>query len=61
MELAKDMKVSIYKKAAGPIVVDGDVLLSDENNATIEHAGKFSLCGCGKTRSSPFCDGSHKR
>lgn len=53
-------KAHIFRKSAGPIVVSGDVLLTDENGKVLAHSGKFSLCGCGKTNNLPFCDGSHK-
>ena len=47
-------------KSSGPISINGDVILLDENGHEIEHKLRFSLCGCGKSNKMPFCDGSHK-
>lgn len=32
--------------------VDGNITLSE---------GKVYLCGCGKSKNKPFCDGEHKK
>tara|TARA_B100000427_G_scaffold209518_1_gene174578 strand:+ start:1058 stop:1234 length:177 start_codon:yes stop_codon:yes gene_type:complete len=47
-------------RSNGPISVNGDVILVDENGNEIEHKSIFSLCGCGNSKRMPFCDGSHK-
>ena len=44
----------------GPISVNGEVVLMDENGNKIEHKSRFSLCRCTKSKRLPFCDGSHK-
>ncbi|MGB0393006.1 MAG: CDGSH iron-sulfur domain-containing protein [Flavobacteriaceae bacterium] len=36
------------------------VTLVDEHGNPLPHGKRFTLCGCGKTTSAPFCDGSHK-
>ena len=48
---------TLFRKTAGPIVVRGDVILTDEEGNPIEHGPRFSLCGCGKSEKMPFCDG----
>ena len=48
------------RKTSGPIVVVGEVDLTDEAGNHIEHNPRFSLCGCGKSENMPFCDGAHK-
>ena len=48
------------KKKAGPIVVVGPVILSDNEGNEYETKQAFSLCGCGLSKNLPFCDGSHK-
>ncbi|MDC1310219.1 CDGSH iron-sulfur domain-containing protein [Flavobacteriaceae bacterium] len=50
----------IYRKDKGQIVVEGEVDLTDLNGNKIKHRGKFTLCGCTKSKTLPFCDGSHK-
>tara|TARA_B100000029_G_scaffold292679_3_gene286200 strand:- start:1704 stop:1883 length:180 start_codon:yes stop_codon:yes gene_type:complete len=47
-------------KSNGPISINGDVILLDENGNEIEHKSRFSLCSCTKSNKMPFCDGSHK-
>lgn len=53
-------KATIHRKANGPIVVRGEVSLTDEEGVPIEHGLRFSLCGCGLSKNMPFCDGAHK-
>ncbi len=45
----------------GPLLVRGDFRLQDQDGNEIE-AGRetIALCRCGKSRTRPFCDGSHK-
>ena len=50
----------IYRKDKGQIVIHGEVRLTDVNGNKIPHGGKFTLCGCTKSKKLPFCDGSHK-
>ncbi|MEE2615995.1 MAG: CDGSH iron-sulfur domain-containing protein [Bacteroidota bacterium] len=44
----------------GPISINGEVVLINENGNEIEHKSRFSLCKCTKSKRLPFCDGSHK-
>ena len=50
----------IYRKNKGQIVVEGKVDLTDLDGNKIKHRSKFTLCGCTKSKTLPFCDGSHK-
>ena len=45
----------------GPLVVEGDFQILDQDGATYGLAGrtKISLCRCGQSANKPFCDGSH--
>ncbi|HEU5218354.1 MAG TPA: CDGSH iron-sulfur domain-containing protein [Gemmatimonadales bacterium] len=59
-------KVTITLKPAGPIIIEGPVKFF--NNAGDEVVpppskipGQIKLCGCGFTKTRPFCDGSHNR
>ena len=52
-------QVKIYREIKGQIVIEGKVLLSDENGNKIPQGDKFTLCGCGKSKRLPFCDSSH--
>lgn len=53
--------VSVHATPNGPIVVKGKVTLELPSGGTEQRSGAFSLCRCGHTRSTPFCDGSHIR
>ena len=53
-------KPTIFRKPQGPIVVIGEINLTDPEGNPIKHGPRFSLCGCGLSRDMPFCDGAHK-
>ena len=45
----------------GPLLVRGDFRVQDQNGNEIElRRETIALCRCGKSRTRPFCDGSHK-
>ena len=47
----------------GPIRLEGDFTIEDQNGNTFGLAGRtvISLCRCGHSANKPFCDGSHAR
>jgi CDGSH-type Zn-finger protein len=45
----------------GPLLVRGPFTLTDQDGNEIEvHNRTIALCRCGRSRSKPFCDGTHK-
>ena len=56
----KNNKVHVFRKSKGQIVIEGPVILTDEDGNELPHGERFSLCGCGKSAKMPFCDGAHK-
>ena len=57
--------VSIRWKPTGPYVIEGPVVVRDnEGNELVpppaKIPGQIKLCGCGRSQTKPFCDGSHK-
>lgn len=45
----------------GPYLVRGPVVLRDQDGGVIEcHRPTIALCRCGKSRTRPFCDGTHQ-
>ncbi len=56
--------ITIVFKKKGTILIEGAVIVRDEDGNTItlppKHIGLLKLCGCGKSLEKPFCDGSHK-
>jgi len=60
------MSVRITIKRNGPIVVQGEVDLVDQDGAAIavppaKTPGTMKLCSCGRSATLPFCDGSHNK
>ena len=47
----------------GPLVVEGEFDLVDQDGKSFGLGGRtrLSLCRCGHSERKPFCDGSHKR
>lgn len=53
---------SIKIRKNGPLLVTGDVLLTDHDGNVIEPPKRpFALCRCGASDSKPYCDGTHNR
>ena len=45
----------------GPLLVRGPFVLTDQDGNEIQtRDGTVALCRCGKSRTRPFCDGSHQ-
>jgi uncharacterized Fe-S cluster protein YjdI len=44
---------------SGPLMIKGDFLLKDQNGNAIPTASIITICRCGASKNSPFCDGSH--
>jgi CDGSH-type Zn-finger protein len=56
--------VVITIKPSGSISIEGDVVLQDRDGNPIprpteKHPGILKLCGCGHSKTPPFCDGTH--
>jgi CDGSH-type Zn-finger protein len=54
-------KVTIFSN--GPIRVEGDFEIVDQlgNKFGLGGRSAITLCRCGHSANSPFCDGTHKR
>ena len=45
----------------GPLLVRGPFRLADQDGREIEIGREtIALCRCGRSRTKPFCDGTHK-
>jgi CDGSH-type Zn-finger protein len=55
------MKAKLYRNEKGQIkLLEGEIQLVEEDGSPIRHhKSKFSICGCGRSKSI-LCDGSHK-
>jgi CDGSH iron-sulfur domain-containing protein 3 len=56
-----ETKPTIQISSNGKVMVTNaeDVILLDSDGNEIPKRKRFSLCNCGKTQDTPFCDGSH--
>lgn len=56
-----DPGTGILASRNGPLLVQGDFVLLDENGEILPTPGRAALCRCGGTSNAPFCDGTHLR
>lgn len=55
------MEARITPYRDGPLLVRGPFTLVDQDGREIEVSrSTVALCRCGRSRSRPFCDGTHK-
>ena len=56
-----DERTVITPYRDGPLLVRGPFVIQDQDGQEIEVGRKtVALCRCGKSRSRPFCDGTHQ-
>lgn len=56
-----DDRVVITPYRDGPLLVRGPFTLTDQDGNEIEIGRRtVALCRCGKSRTRPFCDGTHQ-
>jgi uncharacterized Fe-S cluster protein YjdI len=53
--------VTITLAANGPLLLDGEVEIVDEQGIRLMKKGPVAFCRCGASAKKPWCDGSHKR
>ena len=54
-------EVTITPYRDGPYLLRGPFILRDQDGAEIPNARRVvALCRCGKSRTRPFCDGTHR-
>lgn len=55
------MAAKIIPCRDGPYLIRGDFELADQDGNEIPlRRGTIALCRCGRSRTRPFCDGTHK-
>ena len=55
------MSTRITPHRDGPLLVRGDFEIVDQDGNAIDPGREVvALCRCGKSRTRPFCDGSHQ-
>ena len=57
---AATARITPYRN--GPYLIRGPFTLTDQDGNEIEVGRRVvALCRCGRSRTRPFCDGTHKR
>lgn len=56
-----DTDIAIKVISDGPLAVQGDVELIDDQESIqeLKSLKRYTLCRCGKSKNQPFCDGAH--
>ena len=57
--MAENPKIFINPKS-GSIKITGTADFVDAYGNILETKTDFKLCGCGRSKEKPYCDGSHK-
>jgi CDGSH-type Zn-finger protein len=58
-ERAGEARITPYRD--GPLLVRGPFLITDQDGNEIATGREtVALCRCGKSRTRPFCDGTHR-
>ena len=52
---------TITIKTNGPLIIEGDFKIKNVDGSVIVPNKKVYLCGCGKSKNKPFCDGEHNK
>jgi len=54
-------KVTITATENGPLQVEGNFKITDQDGTLLYTGSKTWLCRCGNSKSKPFCDGTHNK
>lgn len=59
----KPISAEIKLSKGEPIVISGNFEIIGVNGKVLntDFSNEVYLCACGKSKSKPFCDGSHKK
>ena len=57
---AIEQPVSMQLMADGPIVVEGNFMITTSTGSQLKMMKMTSFCRCGQSGNMPFCDGSHR-
>ncbi len=61
LQVDQDNPLKIQVTKDGPILVEGNYLLTQPDGSKITMKGVSSLCRCGSSTTIPFCDGTHRK
>jgi CDGSH-type Zn-finger protein len=57
------MSVKVTIRNNGPVRIEGDFVIVDQDGRQFDLAGRtvITLCRCGESSNKPFCDGTHNK
>ena len=53
-------KTSIKILPKGPVLIEGDMIITHADGRVEEQGARIAICRCGYSKNKPFCDGAHK-
>lgn len=53
--------VDIQSLTDGPLLIDGNISITDESFSVVQKCGKTAFCRCRQSKNFPYCDGSHAK
>ncbi len=59
-DLPENISAKFTFKPGGSLKVTGRFIVKDWNGKIISTEDKIKLCRCGKSKTQPFCDNSHR-
>lgn len=54
-------EVKIDVKANGPLLITGNIEVTDSKSGTVSKTKKTAFCRCGGSSNKPYCDGTHSK
>jgi len=60
-EAASGGELNIRPVKDGPVLIDGNVTITNGSGRESWRGSKVALCRCGASNNKPFCDGAHKK
>ena len=60
-EMKNDKMTKINVTKSGPLLVEGNLLITLPSGELVEKQGMTALCRCGTSANKPYCDGSHNK
>ena len=58
---AEKQETIVEVKANGPLLITGDLIVTDTEGNKTAKSPKTAFCRCGGSSNKPYCDGSHNK
>lgn len=55
----QNKETQVKVKANGPILVSGDLIITNSDGTEERKTGNTAFCRCGASKNKPYCDGAH--